>query len=130
VDAVNGTVTRMLNAGSGTINLPTAPYLAPDGQLYFFFGTYEAASGFFDAPVLQLVRAAPDGVTGRTVLRNENFRMMEEALWAPDASFVIVATAPERSWDQAGGVLELYAIDGQKSPVWLASFGQQMKWGP
>jgi Tol biopolymer transport system component len=130
VDAVNGTVTRMLNAGSGTINLPTAPYLAPDGQLYFFFGTYDSASGFFDAPVLNLVRSAPDGVTDRTVLRNENFRMMEEVLWAPDASFVIVATAPERSWDQGGGVLELYSIDGQKSPVWLASFGQQMKWGP
>jgi Tol biopolymer transport system component len=130
VDAVNGTVIRMLNAGSGTINLPTAPYLAPDGQLYFFFGSYQAASGFFDAPVLNLVRSSPDGVTGRTVLRNENFRMMEEALWAPDASFVIVATAPDRSWDQSGGVLELYSIDGQKGPVWLASFGQQMRWGP
>jgi WD40 repeat protein len=130
VDAVNGMVTRMLQAGSGAINLPEVPYLAADGQLYFFFGSYPADSGFFDAPVLNLVRSAPDGVTGRAVLRNENFRMMEEALWAPDASFVIVATAPERSWDQSGGVLELYSLDGQKSPVWLASFGQQMKWGP
>jgi hypothetical protein len=43
---------------------------------------------------------------------------------------VIVATAPERAWDQGGGVLELYPINGQKGPVWLASFGQQMKWGP
>jgi hypothetical protein len=98
--------------------------------LYFFFGTYDSASGFFDAPVLNLVRSAPDGVTDRTVLRNENFRMMEEALWAPDASFVIVATAPERSWNQGGGVLELYPTDGQNGSVWLASFGQQMKWGP
>ena len=130
VDAVNGTVTRMLQAGNGTINLPEVPYLAADGQLYFFFGSYPADSGYFDAPVLNLVRAAPDGVTGRTVLRNENFRMMEEALWAPDASFVIVATAPERSWDQGGGVLELYPTDGRKGPVWLASFGRQMKWGP
>jgi hypothetical protein len=120
----------MLQPGSGTINLPEVPYLAADGQLYFFFGSYPADSGFFDAPVLELVRSAPDGVTGRTVLRNENFRMMEEALWAPDASFVIVATAPERSWDQGGGVLELYSTDGQKSPIWLAPFGRQMKWGP
>ena len=130
VDAVNGTVTRMLNAGDGTINLPKGPYLAPTGQLYFFFGSYPTDSGFFDAPVLNLVRSAPDGVTDRTILRDENFRMMDEALWAPDASFVIVATAPERSWDQGGGVLELYSTDGQKSPIWLASFGRQMKWGP
>lgn len=127
---MNGTVTRMLNAGNGTINLPQEPYLAPNGQLYFFFGSYNADSGYFEAPVLNLVRSAPDGVTNRTVLRSENFRLMDESLWAPDASFVIVATAPERSWDQGGGVLELYSTDAQKSPVWLASFGQQMKWGP
>jgi hypothetical protein len=91
---------------------------------------YSVDSGFFDAPVLELVRSAPDGVTDRTVLRDENFRLMEEALWAPDASFVIVATLPERSWDQGGGVLELYPTDGQKELVWLAPYGQQMKWGP
>jgi hypothetical protein len=80
--------------------------------------------------VLELVRAAPNGVTGRTVLRTENFVMMNEALWAADASFVIVATDPMRSWDQGGGVLELYPTNGQKSKVWLAPFGKQMKWGP
>jgi hypothetical protein len=114
----------------GTINLPYKPYLAPDGQLYFFFGGYTNSSGFFDAPVLELVRSAPDRVTNRTVLRNENFILMNEALWAPDASFVIVASAPARNWDQAGGVVELYYTDGQKSKVWLAPFGKQMKWGP
>jgi hypothetical protein len=35
-----------------------------------------------------------------------------------------------RDWDLDGGVLELYYTDGQKSKVWLAPFGQQMKWGP
>jgi Tol biopolymer transport system component len=127
IDAANGNITRMLTSGD---DLPKQPYLAPDGQLYFFYGTYSKDSGFFDAPVLQLVRSAPDGVTGRTVLRNENFVLMNEALWAPDASFVIVATAIGRDWNQAGGVLELYSIDGQKAKVWLAPFGQMMKWGP
>ena len=116
-------------AEDGTINLPYKPYLAPDGQLYFFFGDYTNSSGFFDAPVLELVRSAPNRVTDRTVLRGENFVLMNEALWAPDASFVVVATAPLRNWDQ-GGVLELYYTDGQKSKVWLAPFGKQMKWGP
>lgn len=130
VDAGNGTIIRMLHADDGTMNLPKEIYLAPDGQLYFFFGTYNNASGFFDAPVLEMVRSAPDGVTGRTVLRDENFVLMNEALWAPDASFVIVAMQPERNWDQGGGVLELYYTDGQKNVIALAPFGKEMKWGP
>jgi Tol biopolymer transport system component len=130
VDAGNGALTTMLNTGDGTFYLPVEPYLAPDGQLYFFFGMYGVDSGFLDAPVLKLVRSAPDGVTDRTVLRDENFILMDEALWAPDASFVIVSTAPARNWNQDGGVLELYYTDGQKSAVWLAPLGYQMKWGP
>jgi hypothetical protein len=133
VDAANGTLTRTFSsplAGSETVYLPVEPYLAPDGQLYFFFGTYDVDSGFFDAPVLELVRSAPDEVTDRTVLRDENFVLMDEALWAPDASFVIVASSVGRNWDLDGGVLELYYTDGQKEAVWLAPYGGQMKWGP
>lgn len=130
IDATNGAVSRMLNAGNGMMNLPKELYLAPDGQLYFFLGTYHNASGFFDAPVLQLVRSAPDGVTGRTVLRSENFVLMNEALWAPDASFVIVSTALERNSNLKDGVLELYYTEGQQGVIWLAPSGQQMKWGP
>jgi len=129
VDAANGALTRMLKPENGMLNLPIELYLAPDRQLYFFFGSYRMDSGFFDAPVLHLVRSAPDGVTDRTVLRNENFRSMTEALWAPDASFVITASSPDINVRQSGGVLELYYTDGQKSVVWLAPFGQEMKWG-
>ncbi len=130
VDATNGAVTRMLKTENGMLNLPKEIFYAPDGRLYFFLGTYSVDSGYFDAPVLELVRAAPDGVTDRAVLRSENFTRMNEALWAPDASFVIVASAPDLNRDQGGGVLELYPTDGQKSMVWLAPFGRQMKWGP
>jgi hypothetical protein len=98
--------------------------------LYFFLGTYALDSGFFDAPVLSMVRSAADGVTDRTVLRNENFVLMEEVLWAPDASFAIVATALGRDWDLNGGVLELYYTDGENDPRWLAPFGKLLKWGP
>jgi Tol biopolymer transport system component len=130
VDAANGSVTRAFHSSDGTIYLPKEIYLAPDGRLYFFLGIYTIESGFFDAPVLTMVRSAPDGVADRTVLRAENFVLMEEALWAPDASFVIVATSLGRDWDLKGGVLELYSTDGRQSPVWLAKFGRQMKWGP
>jgi hypothetical protein len=131
VDAASGALTRMLTKPeNGMLNLPTEIYLAPDGQLYYFFGSYRMDSGFYDAPLLELVRSAPDGVTDRTVLRSENFRSMNEALWAPDASFVITALAPDSNVKQSGGVLELYYTDVQKSAVWLAPFGQEIKWGP
>jgi hypothetical protein len=55
---------------------------------------------------------------------------MDQALWASDASFVIVATILGRDWNLDGGVLELYYTNGQKDPVWLAPFGREMKWGP
>jgi Tol biopolymer transport system component len=131
VDSATGAVTTLFpfDANNETMSIPSAPYLAPDGQLYYFIGSYRVDSGYFEPPVLQLVRSAPDGVTDRTVIRNENFVLMNEALWAPDASFVIVASAPQRDWREIG-VLELYYTDGQKSPVWLAPFGSQMKWGP
>jgi len=131
VDANSGAVATLNSAAEdGTIHLPFKPYLAPDGQLYFFYGAYDSASGFFDAPVLEMVRSSPDGVTDRTVLRDENFVLMREALWAPDASIVIVSTQPERGWDQDGGVLELYPTDGQKEATWLAPYGRKLKWGP
>lgn len=130
VNAGSGAVTRMLRTGSGTVNLAKEPYLAPNGQLYFFFGAYQAESGYWDAPVLELVRSAPEDMTKRTVLRDENFVLMQEALWAPDASLVIMSIGPARNWHRGGGVLELYYTDGQKNMVWLAPSGQQMKWGP
>jgi hypothetical protein len=78
---------------------------------------------------MQIVRSAPDGVTGRTVLRPETFETHNEALWVPDASFVIV----EKSLDISvydGGVVELYYTDATKGMVSLAPFGWQLKWGP
>ena len=59
----------------------------------------------------------------------EIFEAMNEALWAPDASFVIVANAPAETI-YAGGTLELYPTDSTKSMITLLPFGQQLKWGP
>ena len=129
VDASSGAVTRLLTGNESMLNLPREIFVAPDDHLYYFFGTYSMDAGYFDAPVLQLVRSGLDGTIDRSVLREENFILMNEALWAPDASFVIVAIAPERSWQQ-GGVLELYPTDRQKEIVRLAPQGEKLKWGP
>ncbi|HUG34220.1 MAG TPA: hypothetical protein VMJ90_05585 [Anaerolineales bacterium] len=129
VDASNGIVTTLFtsNYETNSFNYASEPFLAPDGQLYFFFAS--ANSEFNARTPLQLVRAAVDGVTNRSVLRPESFQLMNEALWSPDASFVVAAIAPS---DQIyfGGTLELYYTDGQKSKVTLAPFGQQLRWGP
>ena len=130
VDAATGAVTTLLptDAGGGNFNLADEPFLAPDGQLYFFFTTASSPDGMIQRSPLQLVRSAPDGVTGRTALSSENFQLLNEALWAPDASLVIVAYAPMQEVYE-GGQAEVIFLDGRPSVV-LTTFAQQMKWGP
>jgi Tol biopolymer transport system component len=129
VDASNGNVTTLFtsNYETSSFNYASEPFLAPDGQLYFFF--YAVNSELNERARLQLVRSAPDGVTGRTVLRPESFQLMNEALWPPDASFVVVANAPSEQIYR-GGALELYYTDATQNTITLAPFGQQLKWGP
>ena len=130
VDAMTGTVTTLIqsDAGDGTFNLPDEPFLGPDDQLYYFFAKAPAPDGFISRSPLQLVRSALDGVTGRTVILADNFQLLNEALWAPDASFVIVAFAPIQDV-YVGGQAEVTYLDGRPSVV-LTTFAQDMRWGP
>lgn len=130
VDAATGEVTTLIqgDAGGGTYNLADEAYLAPDGQLYFLFATVPAPEGVITRAPLQLVRSAPDGVAGRTMLSSEDFQLLNEALWAPDASFLVAAIAPSEESYQ-GGQAKIVYVDGRPSVV-LAPFAQQMKWGP
>jgi hypothetical protein len=130
VDAATGEVTTLIpgGAGNGNYNVADEAYLAPDGQLYFFFATLPSPDGIITRSPLQAVRSAPDGVTGRTVISGEDFELMNEALWAPDASFVIAAIAPSKEVYQ-GGQAKLIYFDGKPSAL-LTPFAQQMKWGP
>lgn len=131
VDAATGVVTTLFpgEAGDGTYNFADEPYLAPDGQLYFFFANFTPPPDVFGGRTpLKLVRSAPDGVTDRTLLRPETFELMNEALWAPDARFVVVVFAPNQETFQ-GGRAEIVHLDGKPNIV-LAEFAQQMKWGP
>jgi len=130
LDAATGNSTTLLpgEAGGGAYNLAAFPYLAPDGNLYFFYNTALNPNGSIDHAPLQMIRTASDGVTGRVILRADIFTSINEALWAPDASFVITATAPIQDVVQ-GGIVELYYADSTKSMVPLLPFGQQLKWG-
>jgi len=130
VDAASGNLTTLLptEAGGGAYNLASFPYSAPDGNLYFFYNTAISPDGMVNRAPLQIVRTASDGVTNLAVLRPETFTSLNEALWAPDASFVIVANAPAETI-YAGGALELYYTDSTKTMIPLLPFGQQLKWG-
>lgn len=128
INASDGKVTTLISSQSsdGTYNFADAPIVGPDGQLYFFFANLK------DIPTghtpLQLVRSGLDGVTGRTVISPTNFQMMNEALWSPDASFVITADAPIADVYQ-GGVAAITYTDGRPE-VPLVEYAIQMKWGP
>ncbi|HEY5729637.1 MAG TPA: hypothetical protein VIS72_06265 [Anaerolineales bacterium] len=128
VDASSGQTTTLFTSSydADIFNYASDPYLAPDGQLYFFF--HSSNSEINQRTPLQIVRSAPDGVTGRTVLRPGTFEAMNEALWAPDASFVVVAMAPTGDI-YYGGQAEVTYLDGRPSVI-LTSFAQEMKWGP
>ena len=128
VDPATGTVTTLFasNFDSSSFLYADEPYLALDNQLYFFFA--ESTTELNSRPPLQLVRSAPDGVTGRTVLRPDTFELMTESLWSPDASFIVVAFAPTPDVYQ-GGRAEIVYLDGRPN-VTLTPFAQQMRWGP
>ena len=130
IDAASGAVSTILpgDPGNGTFNFADEPALGPDGQLYFFFANLPQTSEFMGRTPLQLVRSGLDGVTGRTVLIPSTFEMMNEALWTPDASYVVVAIAQnDQTWQ--GGQLEYIAVSGYARIV-LAPFGRMLKWGP
>lgn len=129
VDASSGQVATLISSNyeTGSFNYAYQPYLAPDGQLYFFF--LNANQEYNGRAPLQIVRASPNDVANRTVLLPETFQLMNEALWAPDASFVIAAIAPSDQIYQ-GGALELFYTHAEAGFLTLAPFGQQLKWGP
>jgi hypothetical protein len=128
VNPSDGAVTTLFtsNYDTSSFNYADEPYLAPDGQLYFFFSNTNNEMN--SRTPLQLVRSTPDGVTGRTVLRPDTFELMNESLWAPDASFIVVAFAPTPDVYQ-GGRAEIVYLDGRPNMV-LTPFAQQMRWGP
>ncbi|MCQ3936995.1 MAG: hypothetical protein DPW18_08125 [Chloroflexi bacterium] len=130
VDANSGVVTTLLlgDFDSNPAEVADNPFIAPDGQLYYFYASVPNTGDMINRPPLQLVRSAADGVTGRTVLRPETFQFMNEALWAPDASFVIVANA-QNEQTYMGGAAQLYPADGSPM-IALLPYAKDMRWGP
>jgi hypothetical protein len=129
VDASTGLVNILLpgSAPDGTYNFAFGPQVGPDGKLYFFFNNLPQIPIGGHTP-LNLVRSATDGVTDRQQLIPEPFQNINEVLWAPDASLAIVAEGPTPDV-YAGGAASIVYPDGRPD-VKLASFAQDLRWGP
>jgi dipeptidyl aminopeptidase/acylaminoacyl peptidase len=124
-DGAGSTLLPPQNTDS-TYNFADAPLVAPDGQLYFLFANLPAIPASHTP--LMLVRSAPDGVTGRTVIYPDTFTSINEALWAPDASkIILVESGDSANW--VGGAAALYSIGGG-APVKLLPDAGNLRWGP
>jgi WD40 repeat protein len=126
--ASDGTGTTLLPSQNtdSTYNFADAPLLAPNGQLYFLFANLAEIPASHTP--LMLVRSAPDGITGRTVIYPDTFTSVNEALWAPDASgIVLVESGDPANW--VGGAATLYPIGGG-TPVKLLPDAGGLRWGP
>lgn len=130
LDTTTGVVEVLLTSDefAESFDLANAPMLAPDGQLYFLYAHQTGLNDYTTIVDLQLVRSAPDGVSGRTVLRPESFTSANGFLWAPDASFLIATTPPGPDVYE-GGAAHLYYTDGRPA-IFLLPFASNMKWGP
>lgn len=131
VDAATGNVSTLLLGDFDTdpIQVAEAPFLAPDGNLYFFYASLPNTGDIVNRPPLQLVRSAADGITNRTVIRPEMFSATNEYVWSPDGSFVIIAAAPTPETYIGGAPILIYT-DAAKSNIELGKFAANMQWGP
>jgi hypothetical protein len=128
-NAADGSGVALIASPSETdLNFVEAPLLAPDGQLYYFFSHVTSAFAGGNVP-LQMVRSAPDGVTGRTVLRPESFTLIE-ALWAPDASLAVVDQLPPSDLYIPDGPLSLVYADGRPIVPLPVAAAHHLRWGP
>jgi hypothetical protein len=133
VDAANGAVTALTPASAGDGNMMLAylvfePYLAPDGGLNFFSAKIPEATGPSRHVPMVIVRTRPEDIINNwTILRGDMFDLVNEALWAPDASFVIVVSAPNENHVTGGQAQIVYFNEILNVP--LLNYAENLKWG-
>jgi len=133
VDASTGATTTLIpgSAGEGDTLLfyqIFRPHTTATGQLYFFSAKYpEQTDSNRRKPLIPISTKSEDIVKNWAVLRGDTFELMNEALWAPDGSFVIVTYAPGTD-TYTGGQAKIIYFDGSPD-VSLTTSSQELKWG-
>lgn len=129
-DTSTGAQTELIPTTSAdeTLNFAGWPLMLQNGDLrYFYTNTPSFPSG--DVPLL-MVNSASDGVSGRSILRPENW-LNYEVLWAADGTMAIaVQPIPGEAagWPRTGPIV---LIPASKDPVIsLGINGYQLQWGP
>ena len=97
------------------------------GNLTYLYARSEPVC---EAPPLSLVRSGSDGITNRTMLRPETFRVLD-ALWTPDSSALLIVQGNEMNTIMN---LILVPIDPSLPVVTILSdagrIGYMLRWGP
>ncbi len=110
----------------GSYNFADYPLLPSDGQLRFFFVNLPTIPEGHTPLILN--QSAPDAVTGRALIYPETFTTMNEAIWSPDGSQIVVVEGTDANM-YYGGAATLYTLSGG-APIPLVPFAQDLRWGP
>lgn len=112
---------------------------APDGALYYFYGSAELP--YSDTKgTLFMVRSARDGVTERHALRSDSYTDLYEVLWAPDMSAAVVVegypAGSSGSRSTSRGTIKFLTTDNKpalfgssRPPLVVAGRGCELRWG-
>ncbi len=120
LDVTNGQLTNLihgLDSNTNTYTYIAWPKQSSDGHLYYFYGQQSDSS----STPLTLQVSAPDQTAERSQLQSSGSFNYPQAIWAADASLVVV----DDPWN---GSLELIKTDN--SPIIpLAAAGTNLRWG-
>jgi hypothetical protein len=129
-DAITGEETELISHTSpdNTLNFVGWPMELPNGDLQYFFMNTAAVPP--ETPRLTLVRSVGDGISGRTQIRQEDWDL-QEALWAPDGSLVLVVEPYVQDTDplQDGTIIFIDILLGEPIRP-LVMNGYKLRWGP
>ena len=132
VDAQTGAVDTLFDSNQNPAGTTTFPLFSHaqqlgDGRLYFFYADGQVdpnTGGVPEGTALRLARSDPDGVTNRTQLRSDAYKI-NEVLWAPDGRGAAIA----QTSDAGSGNGPLLWLDAANNPaVPLPAQGYQLHW--
>jgi hypothetical protein len=130
IDTITGKATELIPATSPdeTLNFAGWPVVLDNGDLrYFYTNTPSFPTG--DVPLL-MVNSASDGVSGRTILRLENW-LNYEVLWAENGTLALAVqpiTGEDAGWPRTGPIVLIPPSEDPVIPLGIN--GYQLQWGP